>query len=94
MKNNKFLLAVLLILVAIAVYFFVPKSNGTIKNELNDFAITDTASIDKIFIYNNSDLGGSRTPNRQSRNLIFYPIELLGHFAKIRYLLTLQFFIL
>lgn len=50
MKNNKFLLATLLILVAIAVYFFVSKSSGTIKNELKDFAITDTASIDKIFI--------------------------------------------
>jgi hypothetical protein len=27
-----------------------------------------------------SDPEGIRTPNRQSRNLIFYPVELLGHF--------------
>lgn len=58
MKNNKFLLATLLILVAIAVYFFVSKSSGTIKNELKDFAIKDTASIDKIFI---SDYTGDKS---------------------------------
>ena len=27
-----------------------------------------------------SDPEGIRTPNHQSRNLIFYPVELLGHF--------------
>lgn len=27
-----------------------------------------------------SDPGGVRTPNPQSRNLIFYPVELRGHF--------------
>ena len=34
-----------------------------------------------FFITNNSkksDPEGIRTPNRQSRNLIFYPVELLG----------------
>ena len=51
MKNNKFLLATLLILVAIAVYFFVSKSSGTLNIEHSDFAIKDTASIDKIFIF-------------------------------------------
>ncbi len=32
----------------------------------------------KLLPKENSDLGGTRTPNRQSRNLIFYPVELLG----------------
>jgi hypothetical protein len=27
------------------------------------------------------DPEGIRTPNRQSRNLIFYPVELLGHYV-------------
>lgn len=56
MKNNKLLLAALLILVAIAVYFYVYESNnrGTIHA---DFAIEDTASIDKIFI---SDYTGDK----------------------------------
>ena len=30
----------------------------------------------------NSDLGRTRTSNRQSRNLVFYPVELLGLFRK------------
>ena len=33
---------------------------------------------EKLLPKKNSDLGGTRTPNRQSRNLIFYPVELLG----------------
>ena len=57
MKNNKFLLATLLILVAISVYYYISKSSGTLKNELKDFAIADTASIDKIFI---SDYTGAK----------------------------------
>ena len=35
-------------------------------------------SLEKDLPRKNSDLGGTRTPNRQSRNLIFYPVELLG----------------
>jgi hypothetical protein len=33
-----------------------------------------------LFLRINCDPEGIRTPNRQSRNLIFYPVELLGHF--------------
>jgi len=50
MKNNKLALILLVILIAIATYFFISKSNSTISGELKDFAIEDTASIDKIFI--------------------------------------------
>lgn len=57
MKNNKFLIITLLVLMAIASYFFISKSSGTLKNELKDFAIEDTASIDKIFI---SDYTGEK----------------------------------
>lgn len=49
MKNNKLVLILLVILIVIAAYFFISKSNSTL-GELNDFAIEDTASIDKIFI--------------------------------------------
>ncbi len=38
---------------------------------------------EKLLLKKNSDLGGIRTPNRQSRNLIFYPVELLGLKRKI-----------
>ncbi|MDB4533728.1 hypothetical protein N9242_02580 [Vicingaceae bacterium] len=55
MKNNKILILVLVILVAIAAYFFINKSNGTLttnKEAKSDFAIKDTESIDKIFMVN------------------------------------------
>ena len=35
----------------------------------------------KLFLEINCDPEGIRTPNRQSRNLIFYPVELLGHYT-------------
>ena len=57
MKNNKFLIITLLALLAIAAYYFVSKSSGTLSGELKDFAIEDTASIDKIFI---SDYTGEK----------------------------------
>ncbi len=38
-----------------------------------------------------SDPGGVRTPNPQSRNLIFYPVELQGHFRLLRFLDLLDF---
>ncbi len=53
MKNNKVLIALLVILAAVAIYFFTKKSDGTLRNDKevkSDFAIKDTASIDKIFI--------------------------------------------
>jgi hypothetical protein len=53
MKNNKILILILAFLAAIALYFFTNKSAGTLgsnKEAKSDFAIQDTASIDKIFI--------------------------------------------
>ena len=55
MKNNKVLIAILVILIAIAGYYFVNNKSGTIAHQegiKSDFAIEDTASIDKIFISN------------------------------------------
>lgn len=53
MKKNKILLLVLVLLVGIAIYFFSTQKANTlndIEGALSDFAIEDTASIDKIFI--------------------------------------------
>lgn len=53
MKNNKVLIVILIILAAAAIYFFATKTSGTLgtnADEKSDFAIKDTASIDKIFI--------------------------------------------
>lgn len=50
MKNNRIILILFILLAAVAGYFFFTKQSGTIKKELSDFAVADTASIDKIFM--------------------------------------------
>ncbi|MCC7332080.1 MAG: hypothetical protein IT232_05655 [Flavobacteriales bacterium] len=49
MKGNKFLIILLIVLACAATYFYFTKSNNTL-GELKDFAIEDTAKINKIFI--------------------------------------------
>lgn len=48
--KNKWPLIILLVLLAIAAYFYLNQSPSTIREEYRDFAIEDTASIDRIFI--------------------------------------------
>lgn len=48
-KNQKALLAVL-ILTGVALYLYFNNKTSTIKEELRDFAVEDTASITKIFL--------------------------------------------
>ena len=55
MKNNKIYLVLLIILVAVAVWFYFTEKNGTIKQELRDFAVEDTASVSKIFMVNKNN---------------------------------------
>ncbi|MCB0409924.1 MAG: hypothetical protein KDD29_06865 [Flavobacteriales bacterium] len=53
MKSNKILLAVLVVLVAVALYFFMNNKTGTLGGRsgvLSDFAFEDTTNIDQIFI--------------------------------------------
>lgn len=49
-KGNSWLFISLVVLLAVAGYFFMSRNTGTIPAELKNFAIKDTASIDKIFI--------------------------------------------
>ncbi|MBL4670453.1 MAG: hypothetical protein JKY30_14490 [Flavobacteriales bacterium] len=53
MKSNKIIILILVVLAAVAIYFFINKSAGTLgsnKGEKSDFAITNIETIDKIFI--------------------------------------------
>ncbi len=50
MKKNKNILTIALVLALIAVVLVYRTRNGTIKAELQDFAVNDTASITKIFL--------------------------------------------
>ncbi|RLD63202.1 MAG: hypothetical protein DRJ01_04325 [Bacteroidetes bacterium] len=50
MKKNKTTIIIVIVLFIIAVFFYLTNSYSTIKKELRDFAIEDTASISKIFL--------------------------------------------
>ena len=48
--NNKIIIGIIVLLGAVAGYLFLRQGQGTIKPELKDFAVKDTASITKIFL--------------------------------------------
>ncbi len=50
MKRNKLLLFILLLLLAAVAYFYFTQRSSTLSEELSDFAVADTAAIDKIFL--------------------------------------------
>lgn len=50
MKINKFLLGAVLVAAILTAYFIINSKTGTLKGDLSNFAISDTASIDKIFL--------------------------------------------
>src|SRR5690606_23058413 len=50
MKINRYLLLLLVVLVIGVAYYLFTSGTGTIKTELRNFAVEDTASIDKIFL--------------------------------------------
>lgn len=50
MKKNRRAIILVIILSSISFWFIINKQNGTIKETLRDFAVSDTASINKIFL--------------------------------------------
>ena len=54
MKKNLIGLVILLILGAIALFVYQQRGTGTIKPELHDFAVKDTASVTRIFLADKS----------------------------------------
>lgn len=50
MKKNKKLFILFIVLASAAAWFVISKSKGTIKQTLRDFAVQDTASVNKIFL--------------------------------------------
>ncbi|MCC7232720.1 MAG: hypothetical protein IT242_07230 [Bacteroidia bacterium] len=49
-KSNRTLLVILLLLALASVYFLFRDNSSTVKKELRDFALRDTASISRIFL--------------------------------------------
>src|SRR4051812_41703375 len=66
MKKNKRLVIILIILVIPTIYFILNSSETTIRKELSDFAIKDTAAITKIFLADRN--GHSVTLERKENN--------------------------
>lgn len=64
MNQNRILLLIAVLLLSVAGYFYFNSTSGTIKKELRDFAVQDTASITKIFIADKK--GNKATLERQS----------------------------
>jgi len=62
MKQNRILLILVVLVATIIAWFVLSKSNSTLGKELQNFAIEDTASIDKIFIADKN--GNSSTLER------------------------------
>ncbi|NOZ47459.1 MAG: DUF4340 domain-containing protein [Chlorobi bacterium] len=52
MKKIRFNIIIVIVLLIIATYFFITKKTSTIPAKLKDFAIEDTASVNKIFMVN------------------------------------------
>src|SRR5665213_2368617 len=50
MKNNKLTLLIFLLLAVVAAILIATNKKSTIKEDLKDFAVTDTASITKIYM--------------------------------------------
>lgn len=50
MKKNKITIIIVLVLSAVAAYLLYNNKTGTIKKELKDFAVKDTANVTKIFM--------------------------------------------
>lgn len=50
MKNKKLQIIIVLLLTAVVGYLIISKQSGSIKKELRDFAVEDTASVNKLFL--------------------------------------------
>jgi hypothetical protein len=66
MKKNRVAIILVVILGSLSFWFIVNRRSGTIKPTLRDFAVEDTASVNKIFLADKS--GNSVTLERQDDN--------------------------
>lgn len=66
MKRNRIAIILVIILGALSFWFIINKRNGTIKETLRDFAVADTAAVDKIFLADKQ--GNSVTLERNKDN--------------------------
>lgn len=63
MKKNRIAIILVIILSSASFWFIINRNNGTIKPTLRDFAVADTASVNKIFLADKN--GNTITLERQ-----------------------------
>src|ERR1017187_3823144 len=51
-SKNKIAILLFIVVVSLALWIYLHNNQGTIRKELYEFAVTDTSSIDKIFMVN------------------------------------------
>ncbi len=73
-KKNKKLIAAAIVLAAITVWLVINSRSGTVREELRDFAVQDTAAITKIFLADRSGRTAEleREGNRWRLNKKYY----------------------
>jgi hypothetical protein len=64
MKRNRIAIILVIILGSFSLWFIINNKKGTIKETLRDFAVTDTAAVDKIFLADKK--GNTSTLERNS----------------------------
>ncbi|NNF01963.1 MAG: hypothetical protein HKN22_04705, partial [Bacteroidia bacterium] len=60
MKKNFPILIIAIALLSVAAYLILSKEKSTISEELSDFAVTDTAAVDKVFLADKTGLESHR----------------------------------
>jgi len=65
-KKLTLLIALVVVLAAVVIYFSLRSSDSSLKRELRDFAVEDTASVDRIFMVqkDNQQITLTRSGNR------------------------------
>jgi hypothetical protein len=73
-KKNKKLIAATIVLAIITVWLVMQNQSGTVREELRDFAVQDTASVTKIFLADRSgkSIELEREGNRWRLNKKYY----------------------
>ena len=86
MNSNRWLLIAVFVLTIVVAVFYFNFSDSTIKRELSNFAVKDTAAIDKIFIADKNE--NQVTLERQSKGIWTVNGEVLARKDGINLLLA------
>ena len=82
-KRTRIAILVVVLLSSLSFWLFQKNKNGTLRKELYDFAVEDTASISKIYMVSMAGKQLTLTKNKPGQwtvNGIAFVFQLLAHF--------------